>query len=70
MNNRGRVVEAALETPGLDLLADGPDELRTFVREEIARGVETIEIVRASAGHGVPGRTHAQHGARSSSPRS
>ena len=44
------------ETPGVDLAADGPDELRKLVRQEIARGVETIKIF-ASAGHGAPNRT-------------
>src|SRR6476620_6189620 len=43
-------------TPGLDLAADGPDELRTLVRREIARGVETIKTF-ASSGHGAPNRT-------------
>jgi imidazolonepropionase-like amidohydrolase len=55
MNNRGPWWKAP-ETPGLDLAADGPDELRKAVRDEIARGVETIKIF-ASAGHGAPNRT-------------
>lgn len=41
--------------PGLDIRADGPDEMRKLVREEIRRGAETIKIF-ASSGHGVPGR--------------
>src|SRR4051812_44465305 len=45
------------ETPGVDLAADGPDELRKLVRQEIARGVETIKIF-AGAGHGAPSRTN------------
>src|SRR4051812_5572590 len=40
--------------PGVDLIADGPASLRTLVRQEINRGVETIKIF-ASAGHGIPG---------------
>jgi imidazolonepropionase-like amidohydrolase len=44
------------EQPGVDIAADGPDELRKLVRQEIARGVETIKIF-ASAGHGAPNRT-------------
>ena len=60
MNNQVALVEAATTTPGLDLAADGPDELRKLVREEISRGVETIKIF-ASAGHGIPGPHRAQH---------
>lgn len=41
------------ETPGTDLFADGPDELRKLVREEIRRGAQTIKIF-ASSGHGFP----------------
>jgi imidazolonepropionase-like amidohydrolase len=55
MNNRGPWWKAP-RAPGLDLAADGPDELRKIVREEIARGVETIKVF-ASAGHGAPHRT-------------
>lgn len=44
------------ESPGIDLFADGPEKLRTVVREEIRRGAQTIKIF-ASAGHGFPGRT-------------
>jgi imidazolonepropionase-like amidohydrolase len=44
------------ETPGTDLFADGPAELRKLVREEVRRGVETIKIF-ASSGHGFSGRT-------------
>lgn len=40
--------------PGLDIRADGPDEMRKLVREEIRRGAETIKIF-AGTGHGVPG---------------
>jgi len=54
MNNQSHWWQAQ-ETPGLDLLADGPDALRALVRAEIGRGVETIKIM-ASAGHGIPGR--------------
>lgn len=43
------------ETPGIDLFADGPAELRKLVREEIRRGVETIKIF-ASSGRGYEGR--------------
>lgn len=42
------------ETPGVDLFADGPDELRKVVRNEIRRGAQTIKIF-ASLGHGLPG---------------
>lgn len=42
--------------PGLDLVGDGPDELRKMVREEIRRGARMIKIV-ASTGHGFVGRT-------------
>jgi imidazolonepropionase-like amidohydrolase len=55
MNNRGPWWKAPT-VPGVDLAADGPDELRKVVRDEIARGVETIKIF-ASAGHGAPNRT-------------
>ena len=55
MNNRAPWWKA-YETPGVDITADGPDELRKLVRQEIARGVETIKIF-ASAGHGAPNRT-------------
>jgi len=44
------------EARGTDLFADGPNELRKLVREEVRRGVETIKIF-ASTGHGVSGRT-------------
>jgi imidazolonepropionase-like amidohydrolase len=40
---------------GVDACADG-DGLRTLVRQEIARGVETIKIF-AGSGHGVPSNT-------------
>jgi imidazolonepropionase-like amidohydrolase len=40
---------------GVDVSADG-DGLRTLVRQEIARGAETIKIF-AGAGHGVPSKT-------------
>jgi len=43
------------ETPGTDLYADGPQELRKLVREEIRRGVETIKIF-VSAGRGYPAK--------------
>ncbi|MDQ2648699.1 MAG: amidohydrolase family protein [Actinomycetota bacterium] len=39
---------------GVDVVGDGPDELRRLVRQEISRGVETIKVF-ASAGHGIPG---------------
>ncbi|WP_106401256.1 amidohydrolase family protein [Actinocorallia populi] len=55
MNNKSRWWKR-YETPGLDLLADGPDALRKLVREEISRGVETIKIF-AGSGHGIPNRT-------------
>lgn len=44
------------ETPGIDLFADGPDELRKLVREEVRRGVETIKVF-ASSGRGYDSRT-------------
>ena len=43
------------ETPGTDLIVDGPEALRKVVRQEIWRGVETIKIF-ASSGHGFGGR--------------
>jgi imidazolonepropionase-like amidohydrolase len=55
MNNGGRWWKA-YETPGTDVCADGPDDLRKLVRREINRGAETIKIF-ASAGHGQPNRT-------------
>lgn len=55
MNNGGRWWKA-YQTPGTDVCADGPDALRTLVRQEINRGAETIKIF-ASAGHGQPNRT-------------
>lgn len=55
MNNGGRWWKA-YQTPGTDVCADGPDELRKLVRQEINRGAETIKIF-ASAGHGQPNRT-------------
>src|SRR3546814_8845277 len=55
MNNRGPWGKAH-DAPGLDLAADGPDELRKLVRQEISRGVETIKIF-ASSGHGINNRT-------------
>ena len=44
------------EKPGIDLFADGPDDLRKIVREEVRRGAQTIKIF-ASSGHGFDGRT-------------
>jgi imidazolonepropionase-like amidohydrolase len=55
MNNGGRWWKS-YQTPGTDVCADGPDALRTLVRQEINRGAETIKIF-ASAGHGQPHRT-------------
>src|SRR5688572_3783644 len=55
MNNRSRWWKP-YETPGLDLSADGPDALRRLVRQEIAKGVQTIKIF-AGAGHGIPNPT-------------
>jgi imidazolonepropionase-like amidohydrolase len=55
MNNRSRWWKP-YETPGLDICDDGPDAMRKLVRQEIARGVETIKIF-AGAGHGIPSRT-------------
>ena len=55
INNRGPWWKA-VETPGVDLCADGPDALRKVVRQEISRGVETIKVF-ASAGHGVRSRS-------------
>lgn len=43
-------------THGIDLFADGPDELRKLVREEVRRGAQTIKIF-ASSGRGFNGRT-------------
>ena len=45
-----------METPGTDVFADGPDELRKLVREFTRRGAETIKIF-ASRGHGFPSKT-------------
>jgi imidazolonepropionase-like amidohydrolase len=45
-----------METPGTDVFADGPDELRKLVREFTRRGAETIKIF-ASCGHGFPSKT-------------
>jgi len=44
------------ERPGIDLFADGPEDLRKVVREEVRRGAQTIKIF-ASSGHGFEGRT-------------
>lgn len=44
--------------PGQDLFADGPQELRKLVREDIRRGAQTIKIF-ASTGHGFPGKEFA-----------
>jgi imidazolonepropionase-like amidohydrolase len=44
------------EKPGIDLFADGPEDLRKVVREEVRRGAQTIKIF-ASSGHGFEGRT-------------
>lgn len=43
------------ETPGTDIFADGPQELRKLVREEIRRGAQTIKIF-TSAGRGYPSK--------------
>lgn len=43
-------------TPGSDVFADGPEDLRKLVREYVRCGAETIKIF-ASAGHGFEGRT-------------
>lgn len=43
-------------TPGTDIRADGPQELRKAVREAVRCGAETIKIF-ASSGHGYPART-------------
>ena len=56
----GRLVATPATSPASTSAADGPDELRKLVREEISRGVETIKIF-ASAGHGIPGPHRAQH---------
>jgi len=45
------------ESPGTDLFADGPHELRKLVREEVRRGVETIKISTSSGHGGLPSRT-------------
>ncbi|MDB5725862.1 MAG: Amidohydrolase, imidazolonepropionase [Novosphingobium sp.] len=42
-------------TPGTDVFADGPEDLRKLVRDNIRRGAETIKFF-ASDGHGQPGR--------------
>ena len=44
------------QAPGIDIFADGPEELRRVVREEIRRGVETVKVF-ASSGRGFNGRT-------------
>ncbi len=41
--------------PGTDIFADGVDDLRKLVREEIRCGAEIIKIF-GSQGHGIPGR--------------
>jgi imidazolonepropionase-like amidohydrolase len=46
-----------MDSPGTDVRADGPEDLRKLVRQCIKRGAETIKIF-ASDGHGFPGRTH------------
>lgn len=43
-------------TPGIDLFADGPEDLRKVVREEIRRGAQMIKLF-ASSGRGFNGRT-------------
>lgn len=40
-------------SPGIDLTADGPAEMRRMVRDEIRRGVEVVKIF-ISSGHAVP----------------
>jgi imidazolonepropionase-like amidohydrolase len=42
-------------TPGTDVFADGPDELRKLVRDYTRRGCETIKIF-AGRGHGFPSK--------------
>ena len=42
-----------MQTPGTDVFADGPEELRKLVREFIRRGAQTIKLF-ASRGHGFP----------------
>lgn len=42
-----------MQSPGTDVFADGPDELRKLVRDFIRRGAQTIKIF-ASRGHGFP----------------
>jgi imidazolonepropionase-like amidohydrolase len=42
------------DTPGLDIFANGPDDLRRVVREQIRRGAETVKFF-ASSGHAIPG---------------
>jgi imidazolonepropionase-like amidohydrolase len=44
------------DSPGTDVFADGPEDLRKLVREYVRRGAETIKVF-ASDGHGFPGRT-------------
>lgn len=41
-------------TGGTDVFADGPDDLRKLVREQIRRGAETIKIFTSSGHGGLP----------------
>lgn len=54
VNNRGKWWDRD-DTPGVDICADGPEDLRKLVRQEVGRGVETIKIF-AGAGHGIANR--------------
>lgn len=51
------------ETPGIDVFADGPGEVRKLVREEIRRGAEMIKFF-ASPGHLIPGHRGRRNMAR------
>lgn len=55
MNNRG-LWWKTYESPGVDIIGDGPDEMRKLVRTEIHRGVQIVKIF-AGAGHGIPNVT-------------
>lgn len=44
-------------TGGTDVFADGPDDLRKLVREQIRRGAETIKIFTSSGHGGLPWAT-------------
>lgn len=54
-NNDGSRWWARHAMPGIDLFADGPDEMRRLVREEIRCGAEIVKFY-ASSGQAIPNR--------------